>query len=107
MRRRRSISPPLRRYSVANVWRNLCVDPEADPVAGALEQIADTLDVDRAAVAEQQEVRAGAVRPRPVHVPQELSTQPVAHRDAAELRAFPAPDLKEHGLPVVFDILQL
>ncbi|HVS07311.1 MAG TPA: hypothetical protein VHK65_14280 [Candidatus Dormibacteraeota bacterium] len=31
----------------------VCVDPEADPSAGALEEVGDTLDVDRSAIAEQ------------------------------------------------------
>ncbi len=54
-RRSRSISPPLRRYSVAKVCQNLWAwTPEADPPAEALEEVGDALDVDWAAVSEQE-----------------------------------------------------
>src|SRR2546428_3669140 len=83
------------------------VDPEPDAVAGALKEVGDTLDVDRPAVAEQKEVRTGTLGSHSVHVAEELTTQPVAHRDAAELRTLPAADLEEHSLPVLLHVLQL
>jgi hypothetical protein len=83
------------------------VDPEPEAVAGALEEVGDTLDVHGAAVAEQQEVWTGTVGSHSVHVAQELTTQPAAYRDAAELRPLPAADLEEHGLPVFLHVLQL
>ncbi len=83
------------------------VNAEAYPAASALKEVGNALDVDRPAVTEQQEVLTGAVGSHSVHVAQELATQPVGHRHSTEFGALPSPDLEEHALAVVFDILQL
>ena len=82
------------------------VDAEPDSVPSALEEVGDTLDVDRPAVAEQQEVRTGTVGSHSVHIAEELTTQPVAHRHTTEFGALPSSDLEEHGLAVSVETLR-